>query len=690
MKHLLIKISNIFAGVLLIITSVFAASPPNVSADNVPLIPRSVLFSNPDKTAATISPDGSMIAYLSPVKNVLNIWVEKSNDLSSAHPVTNETVRNIRDFDWTYNNNLLYVQDKNGDEDFHLYKVDLKTGLTTDLTPFPKTKVEIIKLSPEFPNEILIGLNKRKPEWHDVYKLNLLTGELTLLEENNEFGSFVADEKLNLRLAEKPNAENSPDYYIKDQNGKWKLFEHIPFDDALTTSLVALNKSGSSAYMLDSKGRDKAALISVDLSNHVKTVLGESKKSDISAALFHPTELTLQAFASEYEKIDWTIVDDRIKSDFAYLKKAFREDFSIESRSLTDDKWIVRYYSDLNPSRFYLYERDPKTSTPIRLTFLFVSSKKFENQPFSPMKPLVIKSRDGFNLVSYLTLPRTVALNAKGMPTTPLPMVLFVHGGPWARDSWGLNRYHQWFANRGLAVLSVNYRGSVGFGKKFVNAGNMEWGRKMHQDIIDAVNWTIEHKIADPKKIAIVGGSYGGYETLVGLTFTPKVFCCGVSIVGPSNLYTLIQTIPPYWKPDIALFKKRVGNIDTIAGRNFLKSRSPLTFVSRIIKPLLILQGENDPRVKKSEAEQIVNSMKAKNIPVIYVLFHDEGHGFVRQENQLASNAFIEEFLAKNLGNRFEPIGNDFVGSNFSVEEGLNLINDLASKLGDKKTQKQP
>ena len=278
------------------------------------------------------------------------------------------------------------------------------------------------------------------------------------------------------------------------------------------------------------------------------------------------------------------------------------------------------------------------------------------------MQAMTVKARDGLALVCYLTLPLAA--------TKPVPMVLLVHGGPWARDSWGLNIYHQWLANRGYAVLSVNYRGSTGFGKAFINAGNNEWGGKMHNDLIDAVNWAIKQKIADPQKIAIMGGSYGGYATLVGLTFTPDIFCCGAATVGPSNLFTLIKTIPPYWEPIIAIFKKRVGDIDTAAGRKMLMERSPLTYVDRIKKPLLILQGEHDPRVKKAEAEQIVSKMKEKAITVTYVLYHDEGHGFIREPNRMSSNAIIEQFLAANLGGKFEPIKDDFKGANFSILEG--------------------
>ncbi len=315
--------------------------------------------------------------------------------------------------------------------------------------------------------------------------------------------------------------------------------------------------------------------------------------------------------------------------------------------------------------KYYRYERGSKQAK-----YLFSNRKDLDGLPLVKMHPVVIKSRDGLDLVSYLSLPKNTDPGDKGRPSQPLPMVLDVHGGPWARDDWGYNPVHQMLANRGYAVLSVNFRGSTGFGKSFINAGNREWAGKMHDDLLDAVNWSIEQKIADPKQIAIMGGSYGGYATLVGLTFTPDVFACGVDIVGPSNIITLLNTIPPYWQPAIQMFKDRVGDHTTPEGKKFLDDRSPLTHVGKIVKPLLIAQGANDPRVKQSEADQIVKAMQDKRIPVTYVLYPDEGHGFARPENRMSFNAVTEAFLAQHLGGRYEPIGNDFTGSTIQIPTG--------------------
>jgi dipeptidyl aminopeptidase/acylaminoacyl peptidase len=365
-----------------------------------------------------------------------------------------------------------------------------------------------------------------------------------------------------------------------------------------------------------------------------------------------------------------------VKGDFEYLESVADGELQIASRTLDDRTWIAAYLMDDGPVRYYLYDRPAK-----KAKFLFTNRKSLEDQPLVKMHSLVIRSRDGLNLVSYLTLPKDADPDGDGRPEAALPMVLIVHGGPWARDEWGFDPQAQMLSNRGYATLSVNFRGSTGFGKSFANAGNKEWAGKMHNDLLDAVDWAVKEKIADPKKVAIMGGSYGGYATLVAMTFTPEVFACGVDVVGPSNLFTLLKTIPPYWAPAIQMFKDRVGDLDTEEGRKLLEERSPLNFVDKIVRPLLIAQGANDQRVKQSEADQIVAAMTVKKIPVTYVLFPDEGHGFARPENSMAFNAVTELFLAKHLGGRFEPIGNDFRGSTIEVPFGADDLNGLSPAL---------
>ncbi len=463
-------------------------------------------------------------------------------------------------------------------------------------------------------------------------------------------------------------------------NGSWEPFAKIAMEDTLTTFPTGFDKTGRILYMVDSRGRDTAALTAINLETGNQTMIAQDTRADFSDALFHPTEKNIQAAAFTYERKQWQVLDKSIGKDLAYLRNVSEGDMEVVSRTLDDKYWIVAYEIDNGPVRFYNYDREKN-----KASFLFTNRKSLEGLPLASMHPVIIKARDGLDLVSYLTLPPGTKSNGKALQEKPLPIVLYVHGGSWARDEWGYDPYHQWLANRGYAVLSVNFRGSTGFGKKFLNAGNMEWAGKMHDDIIDAAHWAVKEGIADPKRIAIMGGSYGGYATLVGMTFTPEQFACGVDIVGPSNLITLLNTIPSYWAPEIEQFKKRVGDHTTGEGRALLKERSPLSYADRIKKPLLIGQGANDPRVKQNESEQqIVRAMQDRNIPVTYVLYPDEGHGFVRPENRMSFNAVTEAFLSGCLGGRYEPISDDFKGSSITIPVGKEQIPGLEEALGKK------
>ena len=644
----------------------------------VPIIPRKVLFGNPDRIQARLSPDGSHIAFLAPLNGVLNVWVAPIENPEAAKPVTRDTKRGIRFYFWAYTNrHILYIQDKDGDENWRIYSVDLSTHSTKDLTPFEGVQAEIYKVSYKLPTEILIGLNNRDSRMHDVYRLNIETGERALVVENTEgLMGFVSDDLYHLRLAMRFTPEGGTEMLRRTPEGAWQLFVKIAQEDSLTTGPRTLDKTGTVVYMIDSRGRDTAALVAINLETGEQKLLFEDPRADVSDVLIHPTEKTVQAVAATYERKHWTVLDHSIAEDLAYLQTVADGELEVVSRTLDDTQWVVAYVMDNGPVRYYLYERRKKQAR-----FLFTDRKALEGLPLARMHPVMLTSRDGLTLVSYLTLPVWADPDGDGRPTEPLPMVLLVHGGPWARDSWGYDPFHQWLANRGYAVLSVNFRGSTGFGKKFVNAGDKEWGGKMHDDLVDAVQWAIAEKIADPKRIAIMGGSYGGYATLVGLTFTPELFACGVDIVGPSNLVTFINSIPPYWVPMITLLTSRVGDHRTEEGRKFLLSRSPLTYVERIRKPLLIGQGANDPRVKQAESDQIVQAMRAKNIPVTYVLFPDEGHGFARPENRIAFFAVAEAFLARHLGGRCEPIGEDFQRSSITIPVGAEELPTVSTAL---------
>ncbi len=632
-----------------------------------PLIERTKLFGNPTRTGGKLSPDGRWITFIAPRDGVLNIWVAPADKPDQARPLTAETTRPIRQSFWAPDSrSILFVNDKGGDENFLLYGVDVASGAQKTLTPFEKTRVMVIGTSETIKDHILIGVNNRDPRWHDVYDLNLNTGQLTKVLQNDGYAGFVADDQLKLRLASKARDDGGSDYFRVDGTTVATTpVAQVGLEDSLTTAPLGFTTDGKTLYWTDSRGRDTAALIAQDVASGKTTVVGQSAKADVDGGLFNPRTGRLEAYSVDYLTNDYVPVGDAVTADLAFLKAQNKGEFTIGSRTDADDKWLVTFDPVDAPVATYVYDRKAKS-----LTQLYVSRPELVGAPLVPMQPVEIKARDGLTLVSYLTKPKGA--------TGPVPMVLFVHGGPWARDGYGYNGYHQWLANRGYAVLSVNYRGSTGFGKKFVSAGNLQWGRKMHDDLIDAVDWAVKQGVATKDKVAIMGGSYGGYATLAGLTFTPDEFACGVDIVGPSNLFTLLKTIPPYWEAGKQQFYKRMGDPTTEAGRTLLKERSPLTFADRIKKPLLIGQGANDPRVNVAESDQIVAAMAAKNIPVTYVVFPDEGHGFARPVNNIAFNAVAENFLAPCLGGRAEPIGPALTASTAQVKHGAQFVKGLS------------
>lgn len=646
--------------------------------DAAPLIPRATFFGNPDRAGPQISPDGKHIAFLADSGGKLNVFVAPADKPDEARAVTNDTARGIRQYFWAYTSeHLIYLQDQGGNENWRVYSVNLGTGAVKDLTPFDGVRANIEGVSEKIPTEIIVGLNRRVPQLHDLYRVNISTGELTPVLENPGFVGFVTDDAYNVRFAMRF-AEDGGMEVVRNTGDNaspdWKPFERIPMEDTNTTSPVGFDKTGNVLYMLDSRERNTAALFAVNLETGDRTLIAQDDRADVSGTMQHPTTKKIEAVASTYLKREWQFLDPAIRADFERLRAVETGEVSVISRTLDDATWIVQYMHDAGPARWYRYERSSG-----KATYLFSNRKSLEGLPLAPMHAVEIKSRDGLNLVSYLTLPVWATSDNGVKPVGgPLPMVLLVHGGPWARDNWGFNGVHQWLSNRGYAVLSVNFRGSTGLGKEFLNAGNREWAAKMHDDLLDAVNWAVESGIAKRDKVAIMGGSYGGYATLVGVTFTPDVFACGVSIVGPSNIVTLLNTIPPYWAPMVQMFKDRVGDHTTEDGRAFLESRSPLNFVDRIRRPLLIGQGANDPRVKQSESDQIVQAMQKHNIPVTYVLFPDEGHGFARPENNMAFFAVTEAFLAGPLGGRFQPIGGDVEASTAQVPAGAEFVPGLS------------
>ncbi len=637
------------------------------------LIPRKVLFGNPDRAMARLSPGGRWLSYLAPVDGVLNVWVAPADAFDQAEPVTHDRGRGIQRYAWAHTDrHVLYLQDADGDENWRVYSVDVETQGVRDLTPQAGVQARLEAVSPKFPQEVLIALNDRDARLHDLYRVNIETGERTLVQENEGFLGFMADDAYRVRFAVRFSSDGGTELLAKEGEG-WKPYIQVSPEDSLGTQPVGLDAAGELLYMIDSRGRNTAAATAIDLRTGEQSLLAEDPRADASGAILHPATKRLQAVSFTYERRRWEVVDADVADDLKLLSEAADGDASVVSRTTADDRWIVAYERDRGPVQYYLYERGQGQAH-----FLFSGRQALEGYELSAMHPVVIRARDGLNLVSYLTLPRGNDSPSGNRPERPVPMVLVVHGGPWGRDTWGFNAFHQWLADRGYAVLSVNFRGSTGFGKAFVNAGDREWAAAMHDDLVDAVEWAVAEKIADPQRVAIMGGSYGGYATLVGLTFTPERFACGVDIVGPSNLITLLRNIPPYWAPMFPMLARRVGDPNDEGDQPFLRERSPLTHVKRIRRPLLIGQGANDPRVKKVESDQIVEAMQNSGIPVTYVLYPDEGHGFVRPENRLSFFALTEAFLAEFLGGEVQPIGEDLENASLKVLAGAEHVPGLA------------
>jgi len=613
-------------------------------APSVPLIPREVLFGNPSRVSPRLSPDGESLAFLAPKDGVLNVWVGPVGspiDGDGFEPITDDRKRGIRLFFWAEDNrHIVYLQDEGGDENWRVHAVDPATKEDRDLTPFEDVQAQILDKNRHFPDGLLVALNRENPELHDAYRLTLSTGDLDLLAKNpgNVVG-WVADRDFEVRAAVTATPEGGSELLLREGDD-WNKLIGWDKEDALSSGPVGFAEDAGKMYLLDSRGANAARLVLLDLSSRKTEVLVEDPRYDVSGVVVHPETHAVQAAAVQRARTEWIVLDEAVREDFEALENLGRGDFSVTSRDRADGNWLVAVNSDDGGASYHAYDRRAKSGE-----HLFDARPELADYALAKMEPVSFTSRDGLEVEGYLTLP-------PGMAPENLPMVLNVHGGPWARDGWGYDPEAQWFANRGYACLQVNFRGSTGYGKEFLNAGNREWGGRMHDDLVDAVGWAVERGVADPERVAIYGGSYGGYAALVGATFTPDLFRCAVDIVGPSNIITLIESVPPYWKPLIATFTERVGDPETEP--EFLKSRSPLFFVDRIRIPLLIAQGANDPRVKQAESEQIVSAMKERGVDHEYLLFEDEGHGFARPENRLKFYSAAEEFLAKHLGGSVE------------------------------------
>jgi dipeptidyl aminopeptidase/acylaminoacyl peptidase len=632
-------------GVLALAVAVAAISfIASCGSGDVKLIPRTVLVGNPEKMMVRLSPDGERMAYIAPVNDVLNVWVRTIGE-NDDRVVTHDDNRGIFRYFWAHDNkHIMYLQDKDGDENWRLYAVDLSTDEERDLTPYDNVQVRIVDVSKHHPNTIIITMNKQDERLHDVYRLELDSGDLTLVARNpgNIIG-WMTDADFAVRGALATTPTGDTELLIRDdEDASWESIITWGPEDNMTSFPVGFTKDGGSVYMIDSRNANAGRLVRLDLDTMELEILAEDPIYDVGSVFVDPDTYEILAVSYTKDRQEWVVLDESIRQDFEAISAIDDGEFGVTSFDDAFDTWSVAFMKDDGPVSFYTFDRGTDEAT-----FLFVHRKDLEEYSLAPMEPVSFTSRDGLTIHGYATFP----LNK---PRRNLPMILNVHGGPWARDSWGYNPEAQLLANRGYLCLQVNFRGSEGYGKEFLNAGNKEWGGKMHNDLIDAVNWAIDQGYVDPSRIAIYGHSYGGYAALVGATFTPDVFACAIAGMGPSNLVTFINSVPPYWTTMLENMYKRIG--DPRTEEEFLKERSPLFRVDQIKIPMLIAQGANDVRVKQSESEQIVDAMRAKGIDVEYMLFPDEGHGFAKPENRLKFYGEVEKFLAKYLGGRSEPV----------------------------------
>ena len=616
----------------------------NTTETATELIPKELLFGNPERMAAQISPDGKRLGWIAPKDGVLNIWINDADaDITKASAITHDTDRGIRSWFWALDNqHIFYSQDKEGDENWRVYSVNIESGAVTDHTPYENVQAHVAKVSPRFPDILLISMNKENEELKDIYRLTLSTGELEKIASNPGSGiGWLIDEGMNVRGALSANADGGFDLLMwNEESEEWELFIRWDADDASVSGPRGFNLDGTILYAIDSRDANAGRLVAINIATKEIEVLLEDPIYDVAGVVFNRQTHEPDFAVILRERIEWVTLNESLREDIELLTSDAGSDLSILSRTEDGMKWVGYFDSPEAPGRYFLYDRATK-----QVTHLFNGRPELSNYHLAPMEPFSFEARDGLTIHGYLTFPPAT-------PRSGLPVVLNVHGGPWVRDMWGYSPEDQWLANRGYIAMNVNYRGSTGYGKDFVSAADKEWGGKMHDDLVDAVTWAVEQGYADPERLAIFGGSYGGYASLVGATFTPDLFCCAVAIVGPSNLVSFINTIPPYWRPLLTRMYERVGNPQT--EEEFLKSRSPLYKVDNIKIPMLIAHGANDPRVKQAESEQIVAAMEEKGIPYEYLLFPDEGHGFAKPENRMKFYTAAEQFLAEHLGGRSE------------------------------------
>jgi dipeptidyl aminopeptidase/acylaminoacyl peptidase len=626
-----------------------------------PLIDREILFGDPEISGAQLSPDGKYLAFLKPWKETRNIWIKQiAEPFSSARLMTTETARPVAGFLWTRDGKyIVYVKDNAGDENFNVYAVDPGGAAapggdappSRDLTNLKGVRVMLFSAPKTDPDVVYIGLNDRDQAWHDLYKLRISTGERTLIRENTDrIAGWIFDLEGNLRLAQRVQDSGDQEILRVDADSFTPIYTCNVFE---TCDPLQFHRDAQRVYIQTNKGGlDLTTLALLDpATGKLETVESDPlQRVDLGSAWFSEAtdELVGTLYSDDRERRYFK--DQTFEADYQWLEKKFAgREISAVSSTLDDRQWLISAHGDMEPGETYLFNRDSRT-----LAFQYKVREKLPRESLAPMQAVRYKSSDGLEIPGYLTLPK--GLPAKG-DAKALPALIVPHGGPWVRDEWGYNALAQFFANRGYAVLMPNFRGSTGYGKKFLNAGNGEWGTKMQDDLTWGVKYLVAEGIADPKRIGILGGSYGGYATLAGVAFTPDLYRAAVDIVGPSNLLTLLAAIPPYWEAGRKIMYARMADPDTPAGKKWMEERSPLLSAAKIKTPLMVVQGANDPRVNRREAEQIVIALRDRGFPVEYLCAPDEGHGFARPVNNLAMFMAVEKFLAAHLDGRYQEGG---------------------------------
>ncbi len=644
----------------------------------VPLIPIEHFFDNPEVGGAQISPDGRWLSYVKPYKGKLNVYIRPINGTEADERVmTTDTVRPVGQYFWSRDGKyILYAQDKGGNENFRIYAVDpSQPGIPVarDLTPFDKVRAQIFAVPHRTPGRILIGLNRRTPAAFDAYWLDLATGKLDLAVENpGRHGGYLIDKAGQIRVAVQSTPTGANEILVRDNDrAPWRTLASYPPTEEVTP--LRLTPDGKQLYVESNAGTaNLSRLLLVDLATGRETVIETDPKNEVDFGNAVFSEVTDSLIATTYNSDTIRVYprNAKMRQMLADVRKLHDGAPAITSSTTDENKFIISFNSPTDPGATYLYDAKTRQSK-----FLFRPRPWLKPTELATVKPVSFAARDGLRLYGYLTTPR-------GVEAKNLPMVLLVHGGPWARDSYGYQAEAQLLANRGYAVLQINYRGSTGYGKSFYNAAVNEFAGKMHTDLLDGVNWAVQQGIADPKKVGIYGGSYGGYATLVGVTFSPDVFACGVDYVGPSSLVTLVESFPAYWRPFMeGSWYRFVGDPAKPDQRAQMLARSPLSRVDSIRVPLLVVQGANDPRVTKLEADQLVAALRDRGVKVKYIVAGNEGHGFANPNNRMALYRAMEQFFGECLGGRVQETVNPAITAHL---ESL-IIDPDSVKLGAKK-----